>query len=88
MHETPIGPPRRLRGAASALLAIAFAAGFLPPDGQAAVPVARHELECNDSFPCHEELKRRTDFWIRSTASGPRSRGSSTTPCTPSASTP
>lgn len=65
MHETPIGPPRRLWGAASALFAIAFAAWFLPAAGQAAVPVARHQLECNDSFPCHEELKRRTDFWIQ-----------------------
>lgn len=35
------------------------------PPAPAVVPVERFKLACNESFPCHDEIRRRTDFWIQ-----------------------
>jgi LysM repeat protein len=37
----------------------------LPAQSRAAVPVAQHDLRCDANFPCHDDIRRRTDFWIQ-----------------------
>ena len=39
--------------------------GLFPGAAVAVEEVERHKLDCNADFPCYDELRRRTDFWIQ-----------------------
>ncbi len=56
----------RIRGArwVVALAALVLLVLFRPAEAEAAVPVKRYDLRCDTHFPCHDDLRRRTDFWI------------------------
>ncbi len=58
---TRITVVRRAAASMAALLVLILAA----PLARSAVPVERHELRCDENFPCHDEIRRRTDFWIQ-----------------------
>ncbi|KAA3629902.1 MAG: LysM peptidoglycan-binding domain-containing protein, partial [Proteobacteria bacterium] len=55
---------RRIRDLGASLALALVVGACLVADSRAAVDVPRYELDCNADFPCHDALRRRTDFWI------------------------